>query len=434
MIARATHQHRRDITGNSHNADSTFNSDNDRYSSIFTRAGVYQGEWRCIQDSTNIVGLAPCQLGQHFRSPSAEYKNLSLLGAVAPIHGYRQRIFVWQALQGDAMQRTMRAMVFDGTIGPRLRLQHVPVPEPGHGEIRIAVVTCGICRTDLHVIDGDLPAPKPMLVPGHEIVGSVDACGPGVTGFPLGMRVGVPWLGHTCGHCAYCTGHRENLCDAPLFTGYTRDGGYAEYVVADSRYCFAIPPQYDDEHAAPLLCAGLIGYRTLRMAGDATRIGIYGFGAAAHLVSQIASAQGREVYAFTRTGDLPAQQLALESGACWAGSSESTSPAPLDAALIFAPVGALVPLALGAVRKGGIVVCGGIHMSDIPAFPYRLLWEERRLVSVANLAREDGIELMRTAASTPLRAHTVAYPLEDANSALDDLRDGRLVGAAVLRI
>lgn len=331
------------------------------------------------------------------------------------------------------MQQTMRAMVFDGA-GPRLRLQHVPVPNPGPGEIRIAVATCGICRTDLHVIDGDLPAPKPMLIPGHEIVGTIETCGPQVTGFPRGTRVGVPWLAHTCGHCAYCAGHQENLCDAPQFTGYTRDGGYAEYVVADSHYCFAIPPQYDDEHAAPLLCAGLIGYRTLRKAGDARRIGIYGFGAAAHLVSQIAAAQGREVYAFTRAGDLPAQALALDSGARWAGASDSPSPVPLDAALIFAPVGALVPLALAAVHKGGIVVCGGIHMSDIPAFPYRLLWEERRLVSVANLVREDGIALMQFAASTRLRTRTTAYPLEDANAALNDLREGRLAGAAVLRI
>ncbi|MNN27299.1 alcohol dehydrogenase [compost metagenome] len=249
--------------------------------------------------------------------------------------------------------------------------------------------------------------------------------------------MGVPWLGHTCGHCRYCLRHHENLCDAPLFTGYTRDGGYAEYVVADSRYCFPIPPAYDDEHAAPLLCAGLIGYRTLRMAGpaaDARRLGIYGFGAAAHLVSQIAVAQGREVFAFTRAGDTGAQQLAYQTGACWAGSSDLQPPALLDAALIFAPVGALVPKALRAVDKGGTVVCGGIHMSDIPSMPYELLWEERRLCSVANLTRADGIALMEVAARTLLHTHTTAYPLAQANAALADLRDGRIAGAAVLQL
>ncbi|KWR87764.1 zinc-dependent alcohol dehydrogenase family protein [Cupriavidus sp. IDO] len=331
------------------------------------------------------------------------------------------------------MPQTMRAMIFEGA-GKPLRLQDVPVPKPGPGELRIAVAACGVCRTDLHIADGDLPRPKPALIPGHEIVGRVESCGAGVTTFAPGDRVGVPWLGHTCGNCSYCLHHHENLCDAPQFTGYTRDGGYAEYVIADSSYCFRIPPAYDDEHAAPLLCAGLIGYRTLRMAGEAKRIGIYGFGAAAHLVTQIAVAQGREVYAFTRAGDTGAQQLAYQTGACWAGASDLQSPVPLGAALIFAPVGALVPWALRAVDKGGIVVCGGIHMSDIPAMPYQLLWGERRLCSVANLTRADGIALMDFAARTPLRTHTTAYPLEQANAALADLRDGRLSGAAVLEV
>ncbi|AOY93422.1 alcohol dehydrogenase [Cupriavidus sp. USMAA2-4] len=331
------------------------------------------------------------------------------------------------------MPQTMRAMIFDGS-SPLLHPRDVPVPEPGPGELRIAVSTCGVCRTDLHVVDGDLPHPKPALIPGHEIVGRVESLGSGVSGFQAGQRVGVPWLGHTCGHCPFCLAQRENLCDAPRFTGYTRDGGYAEYAIADSRYCFALPDAYDDEHVAPLLCAGLIGYRTLRLAGEAARLGIYGFGAAAHVVAQIAVAQGREVFAFTRPGDQAAQQLARETGCRWAGASGEAPPAVLDAALIFAPVGALVPLALGAVAKGGTVVCGGIHMSDLPAFPYRLLWEERRLLSVANLTRADGIDLMRLAAAIPLRTHTTLYPLEQANAALADLRDGRLAGAAVLDI
>jgi len=327
----------------------------------------------------------------------------------------------------------MQAMVFDGT-NPTLQLRTLPIPEPGPGEVRVCVSACGICRTDLHVVDRDLPHPKPDLVPGHEIVGYVDALGPGVAAPAIGDRVGVPWLGHTCGHCNFCVGGRENLCDAPLFHGYTRDGGYAEFVVADAAYCFPIPDRYDDIHAAPLLCAGLIGYRTLRMAGDARRVGIYGFGAAAHLVAQIAVAEGRTVYAFTRPGDSAAQRLATDVGATWAGASIDTAPELLDAALIFAPVGALVPVALSALAKGGIVVCGGIHMSDIPSFPYRQLWEERRIVSVANLTREDGHGLMRVAAAIPLQVHAAAYPLSDANAALDDLRAGRLAGAAVLHV
>ncbi|MGO4813488.1 zinc-dependent alcohol dehydrogenase family protein [Cupriavidus sp. 2MCAB6] len=331
------------------------------------------------------------------------------------------------------MQDSMRAMVFDGA-GPVLRLARVPVPRPGPGEVRIAVSTCGVCRTDLHILDGELAHPKNALIPGHEIVGRIESCGEGVSGLAPGDRVGVPWLGQTCGHCGFCAAQRENLCDTPQFTGYTRDGGYAEYVVANSRYCFPIPERYDDVHAAPLLCAGLIGYRTLRMAGDARRIGIYGFGAAAHLVTQIAVAQQREVFAFTRPGDPAACQLARDTGACWTGPSDQPAPRPLDAALIFAPVGALVPMALQAVAKGGTVVCGGIHMSDIPGFPYRLLWEERSIVSVANLTRGDGLALMGIAQATPLRTATTVYPLEQAGAALDDLRAGRLAGAAVLRV
>ncbi|GLU35607.1 zinc-dependent alcohol dehydrogenase family protein [Trinickia caryophylli] len=325
----------------------------------------------------------------------------------------------------------MLAMVFDGT-SPLLQERELPDPRPGPGQLLIDVHACGVCRTDLHVVDGELRHPKTPLVPGHEIVGTVAGLGEGVTGFALGDRVGVPWLGHTCGHCGYCRHGRENLCDAPAFTGYTIDGGYAERTVADSGYCFHLPPQYDDVSAAPLLCAGLIGYRTLAMAGDAQRIGLYGFGAAAHIVAQVAHHEGRSVHAFTRRGDTAAQQLARRLGAAWAGASDEAAPEPLDAALIFAPVGALVPAALKAVVKGGIVVCGGIHMSDIPAFSYDLLWGERRIVSVANLTREDGHAFMRVARQVPLELQTTAYPLRQANVALSDLREGRLAGAAVL--
>ncbi|CAN0626215.1 putative alcohol dehydrogenase AdhA [Burkholderia multivorans] len=322
-------------------------------------------------------------------------------------------------------------MVFDG-VSPHLVLRDLPDPSPGPGQILIDVHACGVCRTDLHVVDGDLTEPKRPVIPGHEIVGTVAALGQGVTGFTVGERVGVPWLGHTCGHCAFCAADRENLCDAPGFTGYTIDGGYAERTVADAHYCLRLPPGYDDVHAAPLLCAGLIGYRTLALAGDARRVGIYGFGAAAHIVAQVARHQGREVYAFTRPGDTAAQQLALRLGARWAGGSDTRAPEPLDAALIFAPVGALVPLALAAVVKGGTVVCGGIHMTDIPSFPYSLLWEERKLLSVANLTRADGDAFMAIAGEIPLEIEATRYPLADANRALDDLRAGRLSGAAVL--
>ena len=327
----------------------------------------------------------------------------------------------------------MRAMVFDGS-SALLRDMQIDDPVPAAGQLLIDVHACGICRTDLHVVDRDLTDPKQPVIPGHEIVGTVAAMGAGVSGFAPGDRVGVPWVGRTCGHCRYCLAQHENLCDDPGFTGYTIDGGYAERTVADSRYCLHLPPRYSDVQAAPLLCAGLIGYRTLSMAGDAKRIGIYGFGAAAHIVAQVARHQGRTVYAFTRPGDTAAQQLALRLGASWAGSSEDTPPDELDAALLFAPVGALVPLALKAVVKGGVVVCGGIHMSDIPSFPYAFLWGERRVVSVANLTRADGVEFMRLAQEVPLVIETTCYPLGDANRALADLREGRLTGAAVLSI
>jgi len=325
----------------------------------------------------------------------------------------------------------MRAMVFDGT-SPVLHDSRVPDPVAAPGQLLIDIHACGVCRTDLHVIDHELTEPKVPVIPGHEIVGTVAAIGAGVIGFQPGDRVGVPWVGHTCGHCQYCLGKRENLCDHPGFTGYTIDGGYAQRTVADSRYCLHLPSQYSDAQAAPLLCAGIIGHRTLTMAGDAKRIGIYGFGAAGHIVAQVARHQGRTVYAYTRSGDVEAQELALRSGAHWAGGSDESAPEELDAALLFAPVGALVPVALKALAKGGIVVCGGIHMSDIPAFPYDILWEERRICSVANLTREDGQAFMRIAGEIPLKIEVTQYPFGEANQALSDLRDGRLTGAAVL--
>lgn len=326
----------------------------------------------------------------------------------------------------------MEAMVLAAHRTPLQRVQR-PDPQPRPGEIRLRVGACGVCRTDLHVVDGELPdAPLP-IVPGHEIVGRVDALGPGVDGLRLGERVGVPWLGHTCGACAYCVGGQENLCDRPLFTGYTRDGGYATAVVADARYAFPLGEEGDDVALAPLLCAGLIGWRALVIAGPARRLGLYGFGAAAHLVAQVAAWQQRSVYAFTRPGDTSSQAFARSLGAVWAGGSDEPPPEPLDAAILFAPVGALVPLALAAVRKGGRVVCAGIHMSDIPSLPYRLLWHERQLLSVANLTRQDGVEFLRLAPRIGLRTQTTTYALWDANRALDDLRAGRFDGAAVLR-
>jgi propanol-preferring alcohol dehydrogenase len=307
------------------------------------------------------------------------------------------------------------------------------MPAPARGQVCIRVAACGVCRTDLHIVDGELAWPGHSVVPGHEVVGRVSALGDGVQGFRVGERVGVPWLGWTCGECAHCLAGRENLCEQARFTGWQLDGGYADFVVADARYVFALPAGYGDEEAAPLLCAGLIGFRAYAMAGSgAQRLGLYGFGAAAHLIAQVAVHHGREVYAFTRPGDADAQRLALELGATWAGSSGESAPAALDAALLFAPVGALVPVALRAVRPGGTVVCAGIHMSDIPSFPYAWLWGERRIVSVANLTRADGEAFMKVAAQIPLKVKTRSYPLDKANEALDDLRAGRLSGAAVL--
>ena len=323
----------------------------------------------------------------------------------------------------------MRAMVLRERNRP-LVLEELAVPEPGPGRLLIRVAACGVCRTDLHVVDGDLAAGKMPVIPGHEIVGRVEKAGPGASRFRTGDQVGVPWLGSTCGTCAYCREGRENLCDDPGFTGYTLDGGYAEYTVADQRYCF--PVTGDAVQSAPLLCAGLIGYRSLRMAGEARRLGLYGFGAAAHIVAQVARYQGREVYAFTRPGDLRGQAFAREMGAGWAGGSDQLPPRELDAAIIYAPVGGLVPAALRAVRKGGRVVCAGIHMSDIPSFPYRILWEERSVRSVANLTRGDGEEFLSLAPRVPVRMRVQPYPLEQANRALEDLREGRVEGAAVL--
>ena len=326
---------------------------------------------------------------------------------------------------------SMQAMVLDAP-GQPLRLAALEVPTPGPGELLLRVRACGVCRTDLHLLDGELPDPKLPVVPGHEIVAEVVAHGPGVSAPALGQRVGVPWLGASCGECSWCVGGSENLCPRARFTGYQHDGGYAEFAVADARYCFALPGKYGDIEAAPLLCAGLIGYRAYRHAGSATTLGIYGFGAAAHLIAQVAAAQGRRVLAFTRPGDRQAQAFARELGALWAGGSDESSPEPLDAALLFAPVGSLVPTALAAVRPGGTVVCAGIHMGDIPSFPYRLLWGERCVRSVANLTRRDAQEFLALAEQLPLSVRTQAYALADANIALRDLRVGRVAGAAVL--
>lgn len=324
----------------------------------------------------------------------------------------------------------MHAMVLKRLRAP-LEPDERDLPVPGPGQVRLRVQACAVCRTDLHVIDGELPDVPVPIVPGHEIVGRVDVCGLGVE-LESGSRLGVPWLGWTCGSCAYCRSGQENLCDRARFTGYTLDGGYAEYVVADHRYCFALPHEFDDSHAAPLLCAGLIGYRALRMAGDARRLGIYGIGAAAHIILQVAGLERRETYAFTRPGDDTSQAFARSMGAVWAGGSDERPPCELDAAIIFAPVGGLVPAALAAVRKGGTVVCGGIHMSDIPRFPYSVLWGERRLVSVANLTRRDATEFLALAPTVPIRTQIECFPLQEANEALDRLRRGSITGAAVL--
>ncbi|MBX3605076.1 MAG: zinc-dependent alcohol dehydrogenase family protein [Piscinibacter sp.] len=323
-------------------------------------------------------------------------------------------------------------MQLEGAGHPLQQVWRERLPRPAPGQLRIAVAACGVCRTDLHIVDGELAFPGHPVVPGHEIVGHVVELGEGVGGFALGERVGVPWLGWTCGTCEHCRAGRENLCENARFTGWQIAGGYAQQAVADARYVFRLPEGYADAEAAPLLCAGLIGWRAYRMAGAAPRLGLYGFGAAAHLIAQVAVEQGREVFAFTRPGDHAAQRLARELGAAWAGGSDEPAPQPLDAALLFAPVGALVPLALRAVRPGGTVVCAGIHMSDIPSFPYALLWGERRVVSVANLTRADGEDFLRVAGEIPLRVHAQPYALDDANRALDDLRAGRLTGAAVL--
>jgi len=334
------------------------------------------------------------------------------------------------------MPQTMQAMVLERA-GTPLKAAKLPRPDPGADQILLKVLACGVCRTDLHIHDGELGEPKLPLVLGHEIVGRVEALGPGVSGFAIGERVGVPWLGYTDGTCRYCRDGHENLCDHPRFTGYQIDGGYAAYTVADARYCFTLPEGYTDAEAAPLLCAGLIGYRSLKMADDALqgetqRLGIYGFGAAAHIVAQVARHQGCEIYAFTSPGDTKAQDFARSLGAVWAGGSDEAPPDKLDAAIIFAPVGALVPAALRALRKGGVVVCGGIHMSDIPQFPYDILWEERVIRSVANLTRDDARAFLALAPKVPVKTTVVPMKLAEANTALDDLRAGRLTGAAVL--
>jgi propanol-preferring alcohol dehydrogenase len=325
----------------------------------------------------------------------------------------------------------LQAMVLSAP-GNALALEQRPDPPAAAGEVRVRVEACGVCRTDLHIVDGELPGIRQPVVPGHEIVGIVDALGAGVTSHKVGQRVGIPWLGHTCGACPYCASGHENLCDRPIFTGHGRDGGFATHVVADAAYAFALDGFDDPVATAPLLCAGLIGWRCLKLAGEAARIGLYGFGAAAHIIAQVCRWQGREVYAFTQPGDRAAQDHARSLGARWAGGSTDAPPEPLDAAILFAPVGALVPLALRAVRKGGRVVCGGIHMSDIPQFPYRLLWEERQLLSVANLTRQDAVEFLALAPRAGVRTTTHVYPLARANEALADLKAGRFQGAAVL--
>jgi alcohol dehydrogenase, propanol-preferring len=325
----------------------------------------------------------------------------------------------------------MQAMVLNALKAP-LEWTELPDRVPGPNEIRVKVSACGVCRTDLHVVDGELKDPKLPIIPGHEIVGRVDSVGSAVQQLEVGQRVGIPWLGHTCRHCPYCMTGRENLCDYPLFTGFTRDGGYASAAIADARYAFPLGETGTDEALAPLLCAGLIGWRSLVMAGDARRLGLYGFGAAAHIVAQVANWQGRSVFGFTRPGDIATQKFARDLGAAWAGGSNELPPEPLDAAIIYATVGELVPQALQAVRKGGRVVCAGIHMSDIPGFPYARLWEERQLMSVANLTRQDGLDFLALAPQIGIVTHTTTYPLQHANQALADLRAGRFEGAAVL--
>lgn len=325
----------------------------------------------------------------------------------------------------------MQAMVLDEP-GQTVHMRCLPRPLPNPDQLLVRVAACAVCRTDLHIVDGELPHPKLPIIPGHEIVGRVVSCGTNVPNFSIGERVGIPWLGWTCGHCRYCRNGHENLCKDAKFTGYQIDGGYAEYTVADARYCFRIPEIYSDIEAAPLLCAGLIGYRALKMAGSADRVGIYGFGAAAHIVAQILRYQGRKLFAFTRPGDVTAQDFADKMGAAWVGGSDMMPPEELDAAIIFAPDGTLVPAALRTIRPGGIVICGGIHMSDVPAFPYSILWREKRLVSVANLTRQDAEEFLALAPKVPVRVTTESLPLSQAGTALKRLREGKLTGAAVL--
>ena len=327
----------------------------------------------------------------------------------------------------------MRAMVLERAKQP-LQLREVPMPRPASEQLLVRVSVCAVCRTDLHIVDGELPDPKLPLIPGHQIVGRVEEIGDDVEGFSIGDRVGIPWLGWTDGECVYCRSNRENLCDRALFTGYNIDGGYAEFVVADARFCFRLPDQYSDVDAAPLLCAGMLGYRSYRKTGDARRLGIYGFGSAARLISQVACFEGREVFAFTRPGDEAGQESARKLGAVWAGGSDEMPPKRLDAAIIFAPVGALVPAALCALAKGGVVVCGGIHMTDIPCFPYADLWGERVICSVANLTRRDGEEFLEIAPRVPVKTKTETFPLEEVNAALAKFRAGKLAATAVLRI
>jgi alcohol dehydrogenase, propanol-preferring len=329
------------------------------------------------------------------------------------------------------LNNSMYAMMLDEP-GQALNMRCLPCPQPGPDQLLVKIAACAVCRTDLHVVDGELPKPKLPIIPGHEIVGRVVSCGTNIRNFSIGERIGIPWLGWTCGQCRYCRSGHENLCESAKFTGYQINGGYAEYTVADARYCFRIPDNYSDVEAAPLLCAGLIGYRALKMAGDAERIGIYGFGAAAHIVAQLLRYQGKKLFAFTRAGDTAAQDFAGRMGAMWVGGSDTIPPEELDAAIIFAPIGALVPAALRAIRPGGIVICGGIHMSDIPAFPYDILWREKRLVSVANLTRRDADEFLAWAPKVPIRVTTESLPLSQANTALTRLREGKLTGAVVL--
>jgi len=341
--------------------------------------------------------------------------------------------YIWDRSKtaGEYVVPIMKAMVLD-EIGKPLRLQERPEPKPGNSEVRLKIEACGVCRTDLHVVDGDLKNPRRPLIPGHEIIGRIDLAGANVAGFKINQRVGVPWLGHTCGRCSYCASGRENLCDQPLFTGYTRDGGFATHVIADAAYVFDMQNFDDPVAAAPLMCAGLIGWRSLVAAGSAQSIGLYGFGAAAHILAQVCVWQGRDIYAFTRPRDKSAQEFALSLGAVWAGGSDNKSPTLLDAAIIFAPVGALIPAALKNLKKGGILVCGGIHMSDIPSFSYDLLWEERQIKSVANLTRRDAVDFLTLAPKVGIITKTMPYELTSANEALSDLRDGSLLGAAVI--